>query len=190
MAGRHDRDIILRLERDPRRKVLILAKNDLIRIRIMLWRGKIRPVVEHGHAEADIVQHRRERRANVTAAEDVGCSGQDDRFGVIRRFACLIDRLARQQLGERCIVQRHPPQAARLCINIHLRNLTAAQLVEQPGIFIFSKKFTNFFQKRDDIRIFWLQNLNIDCDVAAADHAEVLNLVFCKRKSVYQRFFA
>lgn len=78
-----------------RANVQIIAENDALSLRIVLRRGKSRPVVIDHNAEIDRSQHRHERCADVPAAEDIRIARPRERLDVIARLPLFVTASAR-----------------------------------------------------------------------------------------------
>ena len=191
MAGRHDADIVVFRQRQVRADVQIIAEDDLLGRRIMVRLCKVRPVVIDHHAEADRGQHRRERHAHVAAAEDIGVPSLRQRFDIVAGVALFRERVGKQhrpqRLGRDAVCKA---QAVGLVERAHGADAAAVHPVDEPAVIVTPQQLQNALQQRPAVFVCRIKVLEIDRHVAAADHADVGDLVGREAVALHQRLLA
>ena len=178
MAGCHDADIIIFRKRQMCADVQIIAENDAFGLRIVFRRSKIGPVIIDHNTEIDRGQHRHERRADMAAAEDIRIACPRERFDIIARLPLFRDRIRtkhRTQFAQRDTIRE--TQAVRLIIGSHRTDTAFIHTVDKPAVLIAVQQVQNAAQKRGIRFGLRVKILEEDRHIAAADHADVRDLV-------------
>ena len=152
---------------------------------------KVRPVVIDHHAEADRGQHRRERRAHVAAAEDIGVPGLRQRLDIVAGVALFRERVGKQHRLQR--LRRDAvckAQAVGLVERAHGADAAAVHPVDEPAVIVAPQQLQNALQQRPAVFVCRVKVLEIDRHIAAADHADVGDLVGREAVALHQRLLA
>ena len=167
MPRRHHNNVVVRRELHPRGNIRKAAADDLIGARIALRLCKRRAVVIHRHAKAHRREHRHERAANVSAAEDIDSPRAGERLD--------IKPVAPERAGREIL----PPLGWKIIAREHeeLPDALALEREQQPEVDALIKLFAPAPQHGDIRRCLRGKKLEVHRHPSTADHADVADVI-------------
>ena len=180
MSGGHDDHIVARRDVDLFLDVVVVAEDHLLGCRVVFLSCEVLAIVEHRHAEADICQHRHQCPSHMSAAEDVDSSRAADRLDIIRRLALLIDRAAGKPGAQHLLVQLREAKPLGFVEGSHGGDFSLLHAADKPGVLPALQKLQNRADQRRVLRAAMIEETEIHHHSAAADHADIIDLIGCQ----------
>ena len=177
MARSHDGDIVALRDMHLFFNMIVVTKDHLLGCGVVFGLRKVFAVIKHRHAEPDVCQHRHQRFSYVTAAENINPACTADGFDVIRRLSLAVDRAACEPRAEHRFVQLGKAQPVRLVERSHRGNFPVLHPADEPRVLPACQKLENGFHQFQVARACVIEKAEVDRDVAAADHADIVHLI-------------
>ena len=171
-----------------RADIEIIAEDHALGLREFFRLCKIRPVVIDHDAEIDRRQHRRQRRADVSAAEDIREARLRERLDVIGGVALFDKGVGKEHRAERFFGDAvGKAQAVRFVIGSHGADAAAVHPADEPAVLVAVQKLQDAAQQRFAVRVRRVKILKIHGHIAAADHADVRDLIGAQAVALHER---